>query len=597
MNIIIWDMEVFKHNTLFGAYVLNNNDKEIFQSWNLQEIKDFYLDHKDNSIWIGHNSQGYDSVILEGIINGKNEEQLKLLNDEVIKGNGKRYSKLKIFQFDLMKQSVIPYGLKTTELYDGKNISETEVDFEIDRPLTEKEKLLTEKYNRDDLNQTEDNFKELSPNFKQRIDMLKEFNLPLDYLSISGTKLAGIVLGAKRIEGIEYQFLKPKMYETLQLKNKELIDYYMREGFRTNEKLTIVVGGTEHQIGSGGIHAAIPQYHTEKALYFDVSGYYNLIMINYDLLPRTLPQEAKEKYIYMYHEQLRLKKIDPVKRSVYKGILLSVFGAMMNEYTDFYDPQKGLLVTITGQLFLVDLIEKLEGIAKIVQSNTDGIIVEPFDWKDEDKVIKIVEEWEQRTGFVIKKEHISDVWQRDVNCYCYKKDGEIHTVGEAVRMYEKWEHPFNGNLFDSKEPAIFAYCIVDYLINNILPEETIEKYKKDLRMFQFSCKKKSFDYTELQENYNDGTVKITKLQGTNRAFASKTKDYIGMIYKCRNDGKVKRAKVQNLPDNVFIYDKDIRTEEAINSLVNKIDYQYYVDRAYEKILTFMKIKKVKDIII
>lgn len=593
MNIIIWDMEVFAKDTLFGAYILNNDSKELFQSWNLQEIKNFYLDHKDNSIWVGHNSQGYDSIILEGIVNDKNEEQLKKINDSIIGSEIARYCKLKMYQFDLMKQSVARYGLKTTELYDGKNISETEVDFNLDRKLTEEEKLKTEKYNRDDLDQTLDNFNELKPNFKQRLDMLKEFNLPLDYLSISGTKLAAIVLGATKIDNIEYKLIKPKMYETLRLKNQDLIDYYMREGFRTNEKLTINVGGIPHQIGSGGIHAAIPQYHTKKALYFDVSGYYNLIMINYDLLPRTLPQEAKEKYIFMYHEQLRLKKIDPIKRGVYKTILLSVFGAMMNEYTDFYDPQKGLLVTITGQLFLVDLIEKLEGISKIVQSNTDGIIVEPFDWNDEDKIIKIVEEWEQRTGFVIKKEHIENIWQRDVNCYCYKKDGEIHVVGEAVRMYEKWKHPFDGNLFESKEPAIFAYCIVNYLINNILPEETIEKYKKELRMFQFSCKKKSFDYTELQENYPDGTVKITKLQGTNRAFASKEQKYNSLVYKCRFDGKVKRAKVANLPDNVFVYDKDIRTEEAINELINKIDYQYYVDRAYEKILTFVKVKKIK----
>lgn len=597
MKIIIFDFEVFAFDTLFGALIVENNKKEYYQTWNLEFIKKFYSDNKDEAIWIGHNSQSYDSIILEAIINNKTEQYLKKLNDDLLNGVAKRYSKLKMYQFDLMKQSVIPYSLKSTELYDGKNISESQVDFNINRPLTEEEKLKTESYNRDDLEQTLSNFNEMMPNFKQRLDMLKEFELPLDYLSVSGTKLAGIVLGAKRIEGIETQILKPKIYNTLQLNNKELLDYYLREGFRTKEKLTINVGGIEQQIGSGGIHGAIPKYHTKKALYFDVSGYYNLIMINYDLLPRTLPQEAKDKYIYMYHEQLRLKKIDPVKRGVYKGILLSVFGAMMNEYTDFYDPQKGLLVTITGQLFAVDLMEKLEGLVKVVQSNTDGIIVEPFNWEDETKIIEIVEEWEKRTGFVIKKEHIFDIWQRDVNCYCYKDDnGNIKTVGEAVRMYEKWQHKFLGNFFDSKEPAIFAYCIVDYLINNISPEETIEKYKRELRMFQYSCKKKAFDYTELQENdIINNTVKTTRLQGVNRVFPSKDKNIIGMIYKCRSEGKVKRAKVANLPDNVFVYDDDINNEKTINELINKIDYQYYINRGYEKILEFIKTPIIKDI--
>ena len=162
-------------------------------------------------------------------------------------------------------------------------------------------------------------------------------------------------------------------------------------------------------------------------------------MINYGLLPRTMPQKSKELYIYMYHEQLRLKKINPRKRAIYKTILLSVFGAMLNEHTDFYDPYNGSLVTITGELFLVDLLEKLEGFVQVVQSNTDGIIVVPInnDWSLKDEIIHIVEEWEQRTGFVIKKEEINNLWQRDVNNYCFDDNGKPVVRGEIVSAYDK----------------------------------------------------------------------------------------------------------------------------------------------------------------
>ena len=37
----------------------------------------------------------------------------------------------------------------------------------------------------------------------------------------------------------------------------------------------------------------LTQAYYEKVLYYDVSGYYNLIMINLDLFPRTLNKEAK----------------------------------------------------------------------------------------------------------------------------------------------------------------------------------------------------------------------------------------------------------------------------------------------------------------
>ena len=42
---------------------------------------------------------------------------------------------------------------------------------------------------------------------------------------------------------------------------------------------------------------------------------------------------GKKLYEYMYQEQLRLKKIDPVKRALYKTILLAVSGAQRNKYS------------------------------------------------------------------------------------------------------------------------------------------------------------------------------------------------------------------------------------------------------------------------
>ena len=56
---------------------------------------------------------------------------------------------------------------------------------------------------------------------------------------------------------------------------------------------------------------------------------------------------------------------------------------------------------------------------------------------DEKKIIGIVEEWEQRTGFVIKKEHKYNLWQRDVNCYfCVDEKGVIEYKGDALKNYD-----------------------------------------------------------------------------------------------------------------------------------------------------------------
>lgn len=589
MRFIINDFEVFKYDVLFGVKIIEDEKNYIYQTWDKEEIKKFYKEHTED-MWIGHNICGYDIHILEAILEDKDPF---IRSKEIINNNQRGYYKLPIMVYDLMGKQQF-YSLKTVEAVSGKNISESEVDFNINRPLTKEEKILTESYNRDDLNQTAENFldKENFGNFRIKVDFIKTFNLNHRALNYTGTKLSELVLKAKAIPGIEYQYIKPKIYDCLELKNKELIDYYTREGFRNNEKIIINIGNANIHIGSGGAHSAIKKYHTDKALYFDVSGYYNLTMLNFDLLPRTISEESKKLYEDIYHKQLIYKKTDPAKRAPLKIILLSVFGAEMSPYSNLYDPQKGSLVTITGQLFICDLLEKLEDKVKIIQTNTDGIIIEPLNWEEESNIIGIVEEWEKRTGFVIKKDHIYNLWQRDVNNYMYKDDkGNIHTRGEAVKEYEAGDRLFfegKPNL-DFKEPIIISKAIVEALINNKMPEEYIEENKNNLRYFQYICKKLSYDYTEYELlNMNTKEISTTKLQGVNRVFAYNNNKEIGMVYKHKNkNGKHSKAKVSNLPDNVFVYDDEILSQEAIKKISPMIDYQYYIDRTYERIGEFL----------
>lgn len=592
-KIIIYDFEVFKYDTLLGALVLDDSEHfTLFQTWDLEKIKDFYKEHCRDA-WIGWNNWYYDDVILETILNDKNPY---MKSYEIVNSKSKYKSNLPFISYDLMNSANLILSLKLTELISGKNIHTSEVAFNIDRPLTNEEKLSTEGYNKDDLLQTKYNFNRFYDRFKLRLDIINEFNLPLKgSLTLTGTQLAGKVLKAKPIPGIEHYKIPPKLYPQLELKNETLKNFFLTERFRNNENDVIHIGNADINIGVGGSHSAIKKYACSKGLYFDVSGYYNLIMINFDLLPRTIPEEGKKLYEYMYHEQLRLKKINPTKRAIYKTILLSVFGGMNNEYTDFYDPQKFSLVTITGQLFICDLLEKLEDLVIIVQTNTDGIMVEPKNWNDEKKIISIVEEWEKRTGFVIKKEYFFDLYQRDVNCYVFKDaDGKVVTKGEAVKNYDISEKAYsNLDIFNSKEPPIIAKGIVSYFIDGITPEELIEKEKDNLRMFQYVCKKNSYDYTEYEViDYNTFPMEVRKerLQGIDRAFAYNSSLANGMVYKYKNNhGKVSKSKVSNLPPNVFIFDGDITKEENIKQVQKDIDYQYYIDRIYERLGEFINL--------
>lgn len=586
MKLIIFDFEVFKHDTLFGAFIVEDNNIELYQTWDLEEIKQFYELHK-NLIWVGWNNEHYDNLILQAVIRDFNP---KLINDRIIVEGRRGRLTLPLIYFDVMK-TVGFFSLKNSQALAGKKISETQVSFDLDRNLTDEEKKLTEQYNVDDLNQTLQNFTEQQEHFILRMETLKEFNLPISTLNMSDSMLGERVLKAKKIQGIENWVVKPKIYDNLKIKNERVKEYFLNEEFMSRKRLKVDLCGVEHIIALGGIHGAQRKFHAPKALYLDVSGYYNLIMINYGLLPRSIPEEGKKLYEEMYYEQLGLRKTNPLKRSVLKLILLCVFGSTLNKWLNFYDPYHGRLITLTGQLFLVDLLEKLEGKVELVQSNTDGIIVIPNEGITNDDILEIVQEWQDRTGFTLTIEEIEDIYQRDVNCYLYRKDGRIHTVGGDMKDWEKV------NLFSSqKEPRIIGRSIVDFFMNNKLPEETVYEFKNEIEMFQYIARKGSFKYVELRHTNNEtGETLVEEVQNVNRAFASNDKINTHMLYKMNPDGKVKETKMPNFPANIFVYNEEINSQEAKDMLEQEIDYDYYVNKAYEKIAEFIDIPLIKKL--
>lgn len=598
-KIIIFDFEVFKYDCLLGTIIIENNSQKYYQTWNIEEMKKFFY-LNENSLWVGWNNRGYDNHILEVILKDKNPYNKSV---EIIKlGDRKLWSNLKF-----LRRDVVPYGsfwnLKISELVYGKNISESEVDFDLDRFLTDEEKQLTENYNKDDLNQTLNNFFEKTNfgTFKTRINIIKEFKLDwYEGLESTEAQVAAKCLGAKRINGIEYQTIEPPSYPFLKLNNQEFYNFYKQGLFKEGKKFNLNICGLDHKLGDGGGHGALKNCHFDKVIYCDVSGYYNLLMINLDLLPRSMPEESKQRYINMYFEQLKLKKTDPDRRNSYKVILLAVWGAMRQERSDFYDPEKGMLMTITGQLFIIDLLEKLEPYITLVQTNTDGIMIVPKDWENEQLVLDIVKEWTDRTKFTIKPTYIYDLYQRDVNNYMYRDDeGKIHCKGEALKHWNSLDNIFGNKAFDSKEPIIIAKGIVNYFMFKKLPIETIYENLEDLRNFERSCKKGSayeylcYEITNIEKNE---IISSNKVQKVNRLFAWNNLENEGMMYKCKYlNGRLKKDKVSNLASSVIVFNEEINSEKNKNEILKILDIKYYEKRIYERIGEFIGIPLIKDI--
>ena len=113
----------------------------------VDELTRFFNANKDN-IFIGYNCRGYDQFIFKGIMMGMDAG---FISDQIIVANKKGHEvvngayRIPMNNFDIMPNP--PIGLKTMEAFMGSMIKESDVPFDIDRPLTTEEENDLLKYN------------------------------------------------------------------------------------------------------------------------------------------------------------------------------------------------------------------------------------------------------------------------------------------------------------------------------------------------------------------------------------------------------------------------------------------------------------------
>ena len=214
-------------------------------------------------------------------------------------------------------------------------------------------------------------------------------------------------------------------------KHERLLEYMSQRLFELEWAggLSLQICGLSHNFKIGGAHSI-----NERGVYkgdiwdIDVGGFYPALMALYNLCSRTM--DAK-KFNDFRLARAAMAKSDP-RRLVYKKGNNSSFGGMIDPFSDFYDPAKGRQVCILGQLFIVDLLEKLEPYITLLNTNTDGVYVMPTSPENAVKASALVEEFVRRTGLTMDIGHYVAMYQRDVNNYiAVRADGTEKIKGGA----------------------------------------------------------------------------------------------------------------------------------------------------------------------
>ncbi|MCP4277707.1 MAG: hypothetical protein GY779_15275, partial [Gammaproteobacteria bacterium] len=195
----------------------------------------------------------------------------------------------------------------------------------------------------------------------------------------------------------------------------------------------IEFGNEQYKLGLGGLHSVDKPgsfYSDDDTVLFDidVASYYPRIILNAGYYPAHIGPVFLDIYRNIVETRLAAKKSgDKVTNAALKIVINGTFGKFGSKYSKLYSPDLMFHTTVTGQLCLLMLIEKLCGL--VISANTDGITV-AVPHHQLEKVQAIVQGWEDYTGFDMEWTKYRSLHRRDVNNYfAITAEGKIKTKG------------------------------------------------------------------------------------------------------------------------------------------------------------------------
>lgn len=415
---------------------------------------------------IGFNSRGYDIPMITLACAGADNLELKqasdwlILNDEATPwGFEKRYNVRlpEIDHVDLMEPAPgVMVGLK---LYGGRMHTRTLQDLPIDpdASIAPGDREILREYCDNDLTQTAELYQQLLPQLTLREKMSDQYGL--DLRSKSDAQIAEAVIKSEiealqgkrlyRPENSESQFhYDPPVWLSYRSDMlSTVLEEVMQTPFTVGKsgsvvlpdnlgKLKISIGSSLYRMGIGGLHSSEKgvSHVTDGSFVLvdrDVAAYYPSIILNERLYPENLGEDFLDVYSSIVRRRLEAKRTgDKVTDGSLKITINGSFGKLGSKWSVLYSPKLMIQVTVTGQLALLMLIERLEDIGiSVVSANTDGVVIRcPIDKQNE--LAYCIAQWEEDTGFTTEETRYVALYSRDVNNYiAVKLDGKVKTKG------------------------------------------------------------------------------------------------------------------------------------------------------------------------
>lgn len=592
MRLIIYDVEVFAFDWIVvfkdvesGVHTVIHNDSEALRECIFED-----------GIYVGFNSKHYDQFIIKAAVCDFSPQEIKTLNDFLIGGGrGWEYAPLKEFYFrfnnvDIRDDVQLGLSLKAIEGHMGMDIQETEVSFDLDRPLTEDELRQTVYYCTHDVDATHELMKLRADYLKTKKNLGKRAGIDeAKSLAATNAKLTAMMLRAERKEwddGREYVY--PENLDTAVIP-KPILDFFetihdmsIPDDVLFKTSFEIEIGGMPCKYAWGGVHGSLTGYYEEATedrviQNRDVSSLYPSLIEIYNYLSRNVPDP--ELFYAIKRDRIQAKHNgDKQTAKDLKLPLNTVSGAQENRYNDLYDPLPTRSLRISGQLFLTVLTMRLLNACKTIKLlnlNTDGLMYS-IDKSELALVDEIAHAWEAETKFELEVDDVRKVWIKDVNnLLMIKTDGEVKTVGGYLNygVSVKGAWAINNNMIIVKK------ALIEYFVHGTPVEDTING---STNIFDFQLIAKAG--AKYREAYHIVDGEQVPVQKVNRVYATADERY-GKLFKVKAETDA-TAKIEMLPDHCII-DNDNHLS------IDDVDRTFYIGMAKKRINDFMGIKPEK----
>ena len=445
---------------------------------------------------ITFNGDGYDNIILIAAMKGWSNEKLKMLTDEIIIGGKASWQvarKHKLFvprEWDHIDLIQVAPGAASLKVYGGRMHSSKLQDLPIEPGalITPSQREDMRLYCRNDLITTQDLNTTLTPQIDLRNQLTEKYGI--DLRSKSDAQIAEAIIKqylegfgvhvAKRTSKVKpFKYRLPEWVSFESDVFNEMLVKVLDCTFQVNDKGSVVLpkelskaiefAGGKYKFGIGGLHSqekkqVVRPDSSQLFGEFDVASMYPSIIIEQGLYPDHLTKNFLTVYSNIKDERLKAKRNgDHVVNAAYKILLNGSYGKFGSKYSFLYSPELLIQTTITGQLSLLMLIEKmtLAG-GKVVSANTDGVNV-LYDKANYNHIHSVQLEWELLTGYELEYTPYKATYNRDVNNYIAIKSNGIKGKGAFA----------DPNMMKNPTNEICIIAVKDFLHKNKPVSRTI----------------------------------------------------------------------------------------------------------------------------